>query len=493
MTVHNKQTKPFKSLIGILTFGVSGYFLLTILLLYWAYRAFEQPGFREGYLSDTSIGAIFIPLHCLAIPFYIGLSAFYTFHAAGNESLTKDQRISWFLRFSLIPFIALPHYYVRFVWPDPLEKQRSSNLYIKPLYQYRWIWLLLLGVFVIIVGTFVRTEILTQRYGQSSGEILYDIHLDGLDDTTPLTMIPSGESFAVGNTRGHIDIYDAQSGIHQTSLVAHHHPVKTLIYTADGQYLVSAPLSRTVTIWHTDSYEAAHVIPVGESYQHIIASPTGQHFLAALPAKRQAFDFDLWSFDYESAPQRLRREAMFNHAHFSADGQRLALIREDGYLDSYRLEVKKMPESQLLMSKALSNESDTRILDPWIQPAFTPDNQTLLLVISEQHRTAYRDVNYQNDIIKVVDIRAKQVRFERAIARAIQSNPVVLPDGESFMMLVEGGRIQQYRLSDGTIINTLYRPHLADRGRAKLALLPDGSMLISVWEDGLTIGWKIEE
>lgn len=115
-------TKPIKILIGVLT-------LLIILVpfviipLMWGFSMLTglmlaaQPEQTEVSLA-FAVMMIAMPLFMLYPFVQLGLQAVYIIHEVKNKVLTDTPRILFILGTYFMPFIALPVYYVMYIWRD---------------------------------------------------------------------------------------------------------------------------------------------------------------------------------------------------------------------------------------------------------------------------------------------------------------------------------------------------------------------------------------
>lgn len=94
----------------------------------WALLAFGVPlglafaAWQQGQAPDLLVFPLFIsgltlPVQCLLLPFAVALTAFYLTHLIRNREGLELYRILLGLGFVFLPFLAMPVYYLLYVWP----------------------------------------------------------------------------------------------------------------------------------------------------------------------------------------------------------------------------------------------------------------------------------------------------------------------------------------------------------------------------------------
>jgi hypothetical protein len=127
-----KLNKPLKILVGLATVWVAIYPFL-FFGVWWVMVI--GPGLRFGAVSSSpsgspgelptffSIAAVtFLLSDCLTVFLMIGLSAFYLLHVIKNDTANEAIRVILGMGAFYVPFIAMPIYYLVFIWPDETPK-----------------------------------------------------------------------------------------------------------------------------------------------------------------------------------------------------------------------------------------------------------------------------------------------------------------------------------------------------------------------------------
>lgn len=116
-----KLGKTPKILIGLATIWVAIYpllFFLVWLSIPLGFLLAESRDTPELGLLPTGLFALILPLHCLTIFLMMGLQAFYLIHVIKNNQASEVLRIVLGVGCFYLPFIAMPLYYLLFIWPE---------------------------------------------------------------------------------------------------------------------------------------------------------------------------------------------------------------------------------------------------------------------------------------------------------------------------------------------------------------------------------------
>ena len=118
-------SKPLKIIIGILTLFVMLFpFVIPVFMVLWVF-SFSLPLADLPTNTETvEVGKIMLPmlLYFAVMAGYaisqLGLQIFYIIHAIKNRVTTETNRILFVLGTFFLPFVAMPIYYIIYVWKD---------------------------------------------------------------------------------------------------------------------------------------------------------------------------------------------------------------------------------------------------------------------------------------------------------------------------------------------------------------------------------------
>lgn len=118
-------SKPLKVIIGILTLFVMFFpIVIPIIMLLWVFSASLPLSETQTIPEAEVVGKIMLPmlLYFAVMAGYaisqLGLQIFYIIHAIKNRVATETNRILFVLGVFFLPFVAMPIYYIIYVWKD---------------------------------------------------------------------------------------------------------------------------------------------------------------------------------------------------------------------------------------------------------------------------------------------------------------------------------------------------------------------------------------
>ncbi len=127
-------SKPAKIIIGILTvFAVLFPFIMPVFVMFLIFSAgfpFLDP---QSLANPHEFSKIFMPVMLIFYPtimcfslVQLGLQIFYLIHVIKNRVLTDTLRILFAIGTFLLPYIAMPIYFIVYLWNDKPQEPKSQ-------------------------------------------------------------------------------------------------------------------------------------------------------------------------------------------------------------------------------------------------------------------------------------------------------------------------------------------------------------------------------
>lgn len=131
-----KTSKPTKIIIGILTFFVVAFpfLIMPAFMMYFMYN-FNFPFFDPQSIPNPSeFEKTFMPMMFVFYPtmmcfsfVQLGLQIFYMIHVIKNKVLIDTFRILFAIGTFLLPYVAMPIYFIAYLWNDNAEGLKPSQ------------------------------------------------------------------------------------------------------------------------------------------------------------------------------------------------------------------------------------------------------------------------------------------------------------------------------------------------------------------------------
>ena len=141
-----------------------------------------------------------------------------------------------------------------------------------------------------------------------------------------MALSPGKKRIAIGGGKGRLELVDTHTGSNRIDLEGHTDQVESVVYSDDGQQVVSGGLDGTVRFWNTNSGRSIQVIQLSGPVGKVEFSPDGLT-VAATSARPDGVGVQIWN----AANRRMVREfrcpegaSTFYTLAFSPDGKRLA-------------------------------------------------------------------------------------------------------------------------------------------------------------------------
>ncbi len=127
-------SKPVKILVGILTaFGILFPFVIMPVFMmgfmfssgfpFMDHQSFTNPGDLQKTMFPFMM--VFYPLMMCFSLVQLGLQIFYVIHAIKNKTLSDTYRILFAIGAFLLPYIAMPVYFIAYLWKDQPQESQS--------------------------------------------------------------------------------------------------------------------------------------------------------------------------------------------------------------------------------------------------------------------------------------------------------------------------------------------------------------------------------
>ena len=175
-------------------------------------------------------------------------------------------------------------------------------------------------------GSWDRT---VRLWDTSTGELKTTFSGYNIEDITSVAFSPDGEIFAAGtaSSSGHntIHLWNPSTGEYKRELAGHTEPVKSVIFSPDGETLASGSEDRTVQLWNTTTWKLKRTLSGHtQSVESIAFSPDG----LTLASGSRDRTIRLWNPQNGKLKTTLTGYTdWFNPVAFSPDGQTLACGR----------------------------------------------------------------------------------------------------------------------------------------------------------------------
>ncbi len=168
----------------------------------------------------------------------------------------------------------------------------------------------------------------------NAGEPQPSIVIEGLDDTSAAAFHPSGETLAMGTSRGSVEIRSAQSGEVIASLDDARAPITAIAYSVDGRRIAAGTRDRSILVWSTDKHDLLRALRGHENLITSLAfSPDGTRLTSGSLDKT----IRLWDPQTGEALLTLREhDSGITAVAFSPDGTQIASASKDGTVRLWR-------------------------------------------------------------------------------------------------------------------------------------------------------------
>jgi len=473
-----KLSKSVKIIIGIATLWLIIYPIIFVVAI------FAMP-MASYHLEESSfpLFAAIVPLHCFTAILSMGLIIFYIIHAIKNTIASDIMRVVLLIGIFFMPFIAMPVYFLLFVWMDNPPRWAMAEAHTgstevendtlpkEPLWKKKWAWALGGTILVVLVVCSVALSSIVNYY-RPRGEVLQEFKMEDVktkevrpdenEYISALAISPDGEIVATGTLKGFIYLWRVSDGSVINTAQAHDGAVWDLIFSSDGEMLASSSSDNSIKLWQVTTWNLSHTIETSCEVFGLAITPDGNKLASSFDCMSEE-GIKIWNFTDGTLLQTLGGQSDGTQSlAFSPDGQFLAA---GGWK---KLQIWRLSDGLLVHSFNEIKESSGEL-----DVAFSPDGQTL---ISSGEYDAIRIWNPDDGSLE----RKINIRFSG-------SNPVFFPNGESFMVGLWDGRIKRWNILNGRIIETLNQPSI---GVEYLALSADGTVLVSS-DARLTRVWAV--
>ena len=129
-------SRPIKILIGVLTvFAVLfPFIIMPSFMMFFVFRAgfpfFDPQSVPSPYEIEKSfmpMMMIFYPVMMCFSLVQLGLQIFYVIHEITNKALTDSLRILFVLGTFFLPFIAMPFYFIAYLWKGNSQELKPAQ------------------------------------------------------------------------------------------------------------------------------------------------------------------------------------------------------------------------------------------------------------------------------------------------------------------------------------------------------------------------------
>ena len=220
---------------------------------------------------------------------------------------------------------------------------------------------------------------------------LFDLATGELLHTLPgfapvIAFSPDGQTIAGINPEDKtVRLWDVATGQHLHNLRGHDeaNPLSFLVFSPDGDTLVSATVDATIRLWDVATGAIRHILQAPTYFWGLALSPDGKTLAASHNRLRTGF-IQLWDLDTRQVSSTLNLDGNFYGLAFSPDGKTLAVVSqavalkggrsqgvtgillfdldtrkiratlERGYWDSFR-NIAFSPDSKILLSQGGSH------------------------------------------------------------------------------------------------------------------------------------------
>lgn len=389
-------------------------------------------------------------------------------------------RIMLLIGIFLMPFVAMPIYYILYVWLDNPSAWAITNETRpkEPLWRQKRIWILgasILGAVIICnlgLPSFINYGRASLNDDQPRGEVLQEFKMEKVESKevepdqneyiSALAISPDGEVVATGTLKGFIYLWQVSDGSVINTSQAHDGAVWDLVFSPDGEMLASSSSDNSIKLWWVSEWNLSHTIKTNCEVFGLAITPDGDKLASSFDCL-SGEGIKIWGFTDGTLLQTLGGQSDGAQSlAFSPDGQ---LLAAGGWR---KLQIWRLSDGLLLHNFNGIEESSGDLA-----VAFSPDGKTL---VSGGEYDAIRIWNPSDGSLE----RKIKIEFSG-------SNPVFFPDSESFMVGLVDGKIKQWNVSNGRTIGTLSRPSI---GVEFLALSADGTILASS-DAKLTRVWAV--
>lgn len=143
---------------------------------------------------------------------------------------------------------------------------------------------------------------------------------------------------AVVDADNRVQLIDPKREQPPTAIGSHRHPVKALLFTADGKRLISATENEPslnsaveVVVWDVATGRAVHRLPTLSGwFNRMFLSDDGRYLAVGVRAVNESTDLTVWELERGEKVAEYKYLAYGTAAAFSPDGRRLAVVEYSG-------------------------------------------------------------------------------------------------------------------------------------------------------------------
>jgi WD40 repeat protein len=160
----------------------------------------------------------------------------------------------------------------------------------------------------------------------SSGQLLKDLDRESINDVWRIAFSPDGKYLATGYHDGQVIIWDINTSQKLSTLIEHSWSIRSVIYSSDGQQLLSSG-GGAVVLWDVKLSKPVHIF---ESVNNIKYLPNGQLLDISYNYAVRVWDANTGSLLHRLESGRTNYTRIIDEIRYSPDGNQIASIYRGG-------------------------------------------------------------------------------------------------------------------------------------------------------------------